>query len=229
MSTRRPSLAIFPPLPVRRERVGVRVLRANDEKARTLTLAHSRRTGRGNRKDRRGIIFITTRWVVVILTALVLIFARSMRTEVAASSNRFSAQQADAIELGAEQFVIAAVDQSNGDAATVLQTKTEQIPVGPAGQPSGYFWILQTYPDNDYTYAFGITDESSKVNINFANASGARACRSGEFARHAAGRRRQHQRPLGQRRGSLADHRAGRRHQLLPVSPASLLAQELAV
>jgi general secretion pathway protein K len=112
-------------------------------------------------------------WVIIILSALVLIFARSMKTEVAASGNRFSAQQADAIELGAEQFVLAATDESNGDAVTVLQTKTEQIPVGAAGQPSGYFWILQTYPENDYSYAFGITDESSKVNINFATANGA--------------------------------------------------------
>src|SRR5665213_2413403 len=115
-------------------------------------------------RRRPGIIFITAMWVIVILSALVLIFARSMRTEVAASSNRFSVQQADAVELGAEQYVLAAVDGSNGDAVTVLQTQAEQVPIG-----NGFFWILQTYPDNDYTYAFGITDESSKVNINFAS------------------------------------------------------------
>ena len=116
-------------------------------------------------RRRPGIIFITAMWVVVILSAVVLIFARSMRTEVAASRYRFSVQQADAVELGAEQYVLAAVDGSNGDAVTVLQTQAEQIPIG-----NGFFWILQMYPDNDYTYAFGITDESSKVNINFANA-----------------------------------------------------------
>ncbi|HWE04600.1 MAG TPA: hypothetical protein VG326_19500 [Tepidisphaeraceae bacterium] len=116
-------------------------------------------------RRRPGIIFITGMWVIVILCAIVLIFARSMRTEVAASSNRFSVQQANAVELGAEQYVLAAVDGCKGDAVTVLATPAEQIPIG-----NGYFWILQTYADNDYTYAFGITDESSKVNLNFSDA-----------------------------------------------------------
>ena len=49
---------------------------------------------------RHGIIFVTAMWVILILGALVLIFARSMRVEVAASANHLSEVQASTIELG---------------------------------------------------------------------------------------------------------------------------------
>jgi type II secretory pathway component PulK len=102
-------------------------------------------------------------WVIVILAAMVLIFSRSMRVELAASSNRLSVQQAATLELGAEQYVLSAVDGCDGDAAAVLATPAEQQSLG-----DGYFWILQTYPNDNRTYAFGITDENSKLNLNYA-------------------------------------------------------------
>jgi type II secretory pathway component PulK len=115
------------------------------------------------RLARRGIIFVTALWVLVILVAMVLIFARTMRVEVIATGNRYSEQQASGIELGAEQYVTAAIDACNGDSILTLETPAEQIQVG-----TGYFWILQTYPDDDYTPAYGITDECSKLNLNVA-------------------------------------------------------------
>lgn len=114
---------------------------------------------------RSGIIFVTALWITVILTALVLVFAREMRTEVIASGNRLAEQQASSLELGAEQYVLAAIDGCAGDAVSVLSTQAEQVQIG-----SGYFWILQADPTSDYNYAFGITDESSKLNLNVAAA-----------------------------------------------------------
>ena len=77
---------------------------------------------------------LTALWVLVILTAMVLIYARTMRVEVTASSNRYSEQQASAIEMGAEAYITAAIDACKGDSLLVLQTPAEQIPVG-----NGYF------------------------------------------------------------------------------------------
>lgn len=114
-------------------------------------------------RPRGGFIFFTAMWVLVILAALVLVFARSMRTEVMISGNHLADSQASTIELGAENYVLAAVDASNGDALTVLQTPAEQIQLN-----NGYFWILQPYFQNDYQYAFGITDETSKLPLNTA-------------------------------------------------------------
>ncbi|HWE93277.1 MAG TPA: type II secretion system protein GspK [Tepidisphaeraceae bacterium] len=111
----------------------------------------------------RGIIFVTAMWVTLILGALVLLFARSMRVETTAAGNRLAAHQVSTIELGAEQYVMSAVDGCNGDAVTVLATPAEQLQLG-----TGYFWILQAFPTDDSTYAFGITDESSKLNLNIA-------------------------------------------------------------
>ena len=55
-----------------------------------------------------------------------LIFARSMRTEVAASRQSFLGEQADAVELQRSAIY------SGGmvDAVTVLQTQAKQIPIG---------------------------------------------------------------------------------------------------
>ena len=86
-----------------------------------------------------------------------------MRVEVTASGNRFAEQQASAVELAAEAYGSGAIDACKGDAIMVMQTPAEQIQVG-----NGYFWILQTYPDDDYTPAYGITDECSKLNISIA-------------------------------------------------------------
>ncbi|MGD0464134.1 MAG: type II secretion system protein GspK [Tepidisphaeraceae bacterium] len=113
----------------------------------------------------RGMIFVTALGIIVILTALVLVFAQSMRTENLASANRRSDADADAIEQGAEQWVLAQVDAYTTDAMTITQVPAEAIQVG-----SGYFWILQSDADSDQDYLFGITDESSKLNINTATA-----------------------------------------------------------
>ncbi|HET6251703.1 MAG TPA: hypothetical protein VFE47_28720 [Tepidisphaeraceae bacterium] len=126
------------------------------------------------------MIFVTAMWIIIVLAALVLIFAHEMRVEVVASANRAYTDQASSIEHGAEQYVLAAVDACGGDAITVMQTPCEQIQISaPADADgsfsgNGYFWIMQPYPDSDQTpnaqdyAAYGITDEASKLNLNVA-------------------------------------------------------------
>jgi hypothetical protein len=45
-----------------------------------------------------------------------------------------------------------------------------QIPAEAVQVGDGYFWILRFYPDSDQSFDFGITDESTKVNLNTAQA-----------------------------------------------------------
>lgn len=116
-------------------------------------------------RNRRGAIFVTALGIIVILSGLILVFAQGMRTEAVASANRLSYLQADAIEQGAEKWVMAQVEAYPGDALTVTLVPGEALQVG-----NGYFWVLTPDPDTDQAYQFGITDESGKLNLNTANA-----------------------------------------------------------
>ena len=121
--------------------------------------------------DRRdGAILVSTMWVMIILTGLVLVFARSMRVEALGSANRAASIQAAAIERGAEQYVLSLVDGSNGDTSIIDQSLAEAVPVGldDNNNPLGYFWFLRPDPDTDQYQAFGIVDEASKLSLNKA-------------------------------------------------------------
>jgi type II secretory pathway component PulK len=114
------------------------------------------------RTSRHGTIFVTAMWVTIILGAVVLVYARSMRVELIAAANRVSTSQADAIENGVESYVQAAVDNVDGEADYVLSLPGEQCRLG-----DGYFWLLRPAA-NQQNYEFGITDEAAKLNINVA-------------------------------------------------------------
>lgn len=117
--------------------------------------------------ERHGAIFITAMWVMIILGALVLVFARSMRVELAAAANRAGVQQADATELGAEQYIMAEVDNIDGEADYVMSLPGEALTLGdPTTGATGYFWLMRPSA-NENTYEFGITDECSKLNLNY--------------------------------------------------------------
>lgn len=125
----------------------------------------SRRISRVHRPgQRRGAIFITALGIIIILTGMVLVFAQEMRTEASASANRLSIAQADAVEQAAEMWVLGQMDSYPADAVTITTVPAEGVQVG-----AGYFWILHPDPTQDQQYAFGITDECSKLNINTAD------------------------------------------------------------
>jgi hypothetical protein len=116
---------------------------------------------------RRGVIFVTALGIIVVLTGLALVFAQAMRTEALASANRRSQAQADAVELGAEQWVLAQIDEYRTDAYTLSNlVQSDTLSVG-SPEITGYFWILPAdITDIQGGELCGITDESSKLNIN---------------------------------------------------------------
>lgn len=114
--------------------------------------------------QRRGAIFVTALGIILILSALVLVFCQDMRTEAIASGNRLSYVQADAIEQGAEKWVLAQTETYAPDAVTVTEVPAEALQVG-----NGYFWVLAPNANTDQQYWFAITDEAGKLNINTVN------------------------------------------------------------
>jgi len=111
---------------------------------------------------RRGVIFITALGIILVLTGMVLVFLQNMRTEAVASANRIAYLKADAIEQAAERWTLAQVQTYCPDAVAITtQVPAEAIQVG-----DGYFWIITPNPATDQQFSFGITDESSKLNLN---------------------------------------------------------------
>ena len=113
----------------------------------------------------RGAVMIVTLWIVLGVSALVLIFARSVAVDLLASANQVSALQADAVAKGALQYVIAQLDGSNGAIPDPTTFPCQAVSIG-----AGYFWILRPPGDNETGYCFGLVDEASKLNLNTATA-----------------------------------------------------------
>ena len=116
---------------------------------RTLIRNRPRRAPRA----RSGMIFVTALGICVVLGGLALIFAASMRTEALASANRLSYVQADAIEQGAEQYVLAQIDTYTTDAMNI--TSQQQVPAQSVQVGNGYFWIIRP---NDSPIRIGISE-----------------------------------------------------------------------
>ncbi|HEX2971941.1 MAG TPA: hypothetical protein VHP11_06390 [Tepidisphaeraceae bacterium] len=120
---------------------------------------------------RRGTVLIVTLWIVFVLAGLVLVFARSMRVEAYASANHVASIQAACVERGAEQYLLALVDQQKDSVLDLSEDLFAAVPVGnPAGaQPyGGYFWVVRPDYGDDQLPQFGLVDESSKLNLNTA-------------------------------------------------------------
>jgi type II secretory pathway component PulK len=115
-------------------------------------------------RHRRGSIFITALALSVVLAGLLLVFAQEMRTEVIAASNRVSSLQADEIEQGAEQWVLAQIETNSSTPTDITDATAEQLQLG-----NGYFWVLRPDPARRDVWGNGISDESGKVNPNSLN------------------------------------------------------------
>ncbi|HEY7087383.1 MAG TPA: hypothetical protein VH518_04790 [Tepidisphaeraceae bacterium] len=126
-------------------------------------LATDRGTRRG-RHRRRGTILIVTMAVSFTLAGVVLVLCRSMAVEAIASANEAAGVQADAIERGAEQYVLGLLfNNSTQPVMALTDDYFAGIPVG-----DGFFWILRPGYDDPSLPAFGLVDEASKLDINRA-------------------------------------------------------------
>jgi hypothetical protein len=112
-------------------------------------------------RGEQGTILIVTMWILMALTGLVLVLGRAMRVEGGCSANDVAELQADAIEQGAIQYVLAHVDSLQGQVPTDTDMPCEAVRVG-----EGAFWIVRPNFDNDRAYGYGVVDEASKVNLN---------------------------------------------------------------
>jgi len=116
---------------------------------------------------RRGVVLVAVMWLLIVLAALTIVLSHTVRVELQISSNAISRAQADAVELGAENFVLSQVDYSNttnaGDPILITNVDCEARQVG-----DGYFWILTPNVDDPLNYYYGITDEAGKINLNTA-------------------------------------------------------------
>jgi hypothetical protein len=114
-------------------------------------------------RSRRGMVLITTIWIVIALTAVVLVLCREMAVEAQVTRQHLAQARADAAEIGAEQYVMSVVQQELLTPGYKDSASFEQRQIGEC-----YFWVL-TYNIDDpdeATYKYGITDEASKVDIN---------------------------------------------------------------
>ena len=101
-----------------------------------------------NRNLQHGTILIVTMWIALVLAAMLLVFARTMRVELLASANALAAAQAESVAQGARAFLIAQVAGTDGTSRPRQDVSCEAVPVG-----SGYFWLLRPSTDDGEAYA----------------------------------------------------------------------------
>ena len=113
------------------------------------------------------MILIVAIVIIFAVAAMVLTLGRSMRGEASIAANAAAAREAAIAERGAEQYVLALLAETSDD-TTPLESLGEEyftdVRIG-----NGRFWIVR--PDyNDPTLpAFGLVDESAKVDLNTVN------------------------------------------------------------
>lgn len=108
-------------------------------------------------QQRPGMVLVVTLAVVIALASMAVVFARSMRVEAMASSNRYSQAQARGIAHGAASYL----------AATQDVTEAQAVAVG-----EGAYWLLRPNLDEDDAdeYSWGLIDEGARLNINTTEA-----------------------------------------------------------
>jgi len=120
-----------------------------------------------------GTVLIVTLWIVLVLSGLALVFARSMRIGAAVSANQVASLEAESIAAGALQYAIARITENTlaGTLTAIAAPSTtgttdiyEALQVG-----KGYFWVLQSNLEDDREYRFGLTDEAGKIDLNTAS------------------------------------------------------------
>ena len=113
-------------------------------------------------RRRAGTVLIVAVIVTFALAGIVLVLCRSMRVEAAASANLAAAAQASAVVRGAEQYVLALVEQEGEDVRDLPEQNFAGVRIG-----DGIFWIVRpVYEEDEQLPLFGLVDESSKININ---------------------------------------------------------------
>ncbi len=126
------------------------------------------------RRPVRGSILIVTIWVIIALAALTLAVSVQVRSAALAQANRTAGMQAAAAEHGAEQLLLAMVDQKMYNRMEQQTDLTDNISLQAMRLGNCYIWVIKpTYDDGqttnaEETYSYGLTDEMAKLDINTA-------------------------------------------------------------
>ena len=116
-----------------------------------------------SRRDQNGAAYVVTLLVTTVLAAVVLVFAKEMRTQTDATANQVSQTQARWIARGAVEAV-------RGDLAYVISLgEAPRLDrVGAMAQPlgDGIFWLIKPSPTDDRELAYGIQGEGGKINLD---------------------------------------------------------------
>src|SRR4051812_35832113 len=97
-----------------------------------------------------GAILIVALVVTFVMSSVVLVLCQQMRVESMSAANRSAAAQAEAIELGAEQYVLARLADTTQDVFDLAEDQFAAIQVG-----DGYFWIVRPDYDDQSLPLFG--------------------------------------------------------------------------
>lgn len=108
-------------------------------------------------------MLIVTIWIIAVLVGITIAMAANMRVEVVCSANEASKVQAEAIEAGAVQYLLANLEKTKGRSPTDAEMPCEAVRVG-----DGAFWIIRPNFDDDQLFAYGVTEEAAKINLNTA-------------------------------------------------------------
>jgi type II secretory pathway component PulK len=113
-----------------------------------------------------GTVLIVTIWVVLVLAGLALVFARSMRVSAIVAANHTASLEAECIAAGAAEYIRAQLVKGEEEEMTPDE-KSDLYQAMEVGE--GYFWVLHSNLGDDDDYAYGLTDEASKINLNSAS------------------------------------------------------------
>jgi type II secretory pathway component PulK len=106
---------------------------------------------------------VATVWVIIALTAVVLVLARSMIVEALTSKQRIAIAKADAAERGVEQYLLSLVASELTTPGYIDQVNFEQRELGDC-----YFWLIKPDPSDATVRTYGIDDEAGKLDLNTA-------------------------------------------------------------
>lgn len=117
---------------------------------------------------RRGIAFVVSLSVIVVVASVLMVLVRYVQTEVRASVNHGSQTQARWIADGVVRALLVELARDPRLAEPNRDFAAVEAQAGILGD--GLYWVLHPDPTDADRYEFGITSEAGKVNLNTADA-----------------------------------------------------------
>jgi type II secretory pathway component PulK len=112
---------------------------------------------------RRGFAFVVTLWLIVAMVALALSLTQGARTRRYQAANLESAAKARAAQQAALNYILAALEASEGLAPDEPTFLASAVQVGDAA-----WWILVGDSDADGEMDFALVSEAGKIDLNTA-------------------------------------------------------------